>query len=163
GDVHRRALEAGFACGGGVDLGCQRAAAADPDDGVRHDGGHGADGPGVGEGEPDAGAVGAGGHRRGGGVGGRRRVCGGGGFCGGGGGGGVGGGWGWAGSAGRGGGRWFCGGGGDNGGARSPSIYPDAPESSSYDPNVSADQGHAAHEAAQGGGSHAAPGPDALG
>ena len=42
----------------------QRAAAADPDDRLRDDRGHGADGAGAGAGEPDAGPAGPGGDRR---------------------------------------------------------------------------------------------------
>jgi len=34
--------------------------------------------------------------------------------------------------------------------ARSPSIYPDDPESSHYDPNVYADLGHSGHAAPSG-------------
>ena len=56
--------KAGQAVGRGGHRGRRRAAAADPDDGLRHDGGHGADGAGAGEGQPDAGAAGPGGHRR---------------------------------------------------------------------------------------------------
>ena len=44
--------------------GAARAAAADPDDGLRHDRRHGADVAGAGGGQPDAGAAGPGGHRR---------------------------------------------------------------------------------------------------
>jgi len=63
-DVHGRALEGGLAVAGGGREGRRRPAAADPDDGLRHERGHGADGPGPGARQPDAGAPGAGGHRR---------------------------------------------------------------------------------------------------
>ena len=54
----------GIALDRGGHHGRERAAAADPDDGLRDDRGHGADGAGAGAGEPDAGAAGPGGDRR---------------------------------------------------------------------------------------------------
>ena len=63
-DVHRRALEDGNAVDRGGHRRRERAAAADPDDRLRDDRGHGADGAGAGAGEPDAGPARPGGDRR---------------------------------------------------------------------------------------------------
>ena len=43
--------------------------------------------------------------------------------------------------------------------ARSPSIYPDDPQSSHYDPNVFAGPDHAGHAVAQAAAPSGAPGP----
>ena len=43
--------------------------------------------------------------------------------------------------------------------ARSPSVYPDDPESSYYDPNVVTGQGHAGQDAAPTAGPHASAAP----
>ena len=56
--------KAGQALGRGGPPGRQRAAAADPDDGLRHVHRHGADGAGAGTGQPDGGPAGPGGDRR---------------------------------------------------------------------------------------------------
>ena len=63
-DVHRRALEEWVALGRGGHHRRERAAAADPDDRLRDDRGHGADGAGPGAGQPDAGPARPGGDRR---------------------------------------------------------------------------------------------------
>ena len=63
-DVHRRALEEGSALDRGGHRRRERAAAADPDDRLRDDRRHGADGAGAGAGQPDAGAARPGGDRR---------------------------------------------------------------------------------------------------
>ena len=55
GDIHGRALEGGASLDRGGHRRRERAAAADPDDRLRHDRRHGADGPGARDGEPDAG------------------------------------------------------------------------------------------------------------
>jgi predicted RND superfamily exporter protein len=47
--------------------------------------------------------------------------------------------------------------------ARSPSIYPDDPESAHYDPNCYAEPAHAGHESAHGADAHASLGEDGFG
>ena len=59
-DVHGRALEGGSVLDRGGHRRRGRPAAADPDDGLRDDRRHGADGAGAGAGEPDAGPARAG-------------------------------------------------------------------------------------------------------
>ncbi len=63
-DVHRRTLEGRKAVGRGGGDRCERAVAADPDDGLRDDRRHGADGAGLGAREPDAGPARPRGDRR---------------------------------------------------------------------------------------------------
>ena len=63
-DIHGRALEGRSDLDQGGHSRCGRPAAADPDDRLRDDRWHGADGPGAGAGQPDAGAAGPGGDRR---------------------------------------------------------------------------------------------------
>ena len=58
GDVHGRTLEGRIVLHRCGDRRCRRAVAADPDDGLCDDRGHGADGTGAGAGQPDAGASG---------------------------------------------------------------------------------------------------------